>query len=237
MIAVLASVVAATAAAGGSALYAAMAPASQLFGKTICRGKNHSQIALTYDDGPNGRETPRLLELLAQRSAKATFFLVGKHVKAQPGIVRDILRQGHAIGNHTFHHANLLWLEPRRIQQELMYCQRAIEDATGHTPAYFRPPFGLRRPAVFNSARGMHLTPVMWTATCYDWKYKSAETVMKFAAKDIEKSGFGSVVLLHDGDFRTMGADRDHTLKATALIVAKYQDQGYKFVSISEMMV
>jgi peptidoglycan/xylan/chitin deacetylase (PgdA/CDA1 family) len=214
----------------------AVAPKSQLFGRTFCRGRDDCQIALTYDDGPNDHETLDLLELLAKYSAKASFFVVGKHVKIRPQIVRDIVEQGHAIGNHTFTHRNLLWASPEDVRDELQDCQRIVEDVTGVSPGLFRPPYGARRPDTLWTARKLKLMPVMWTATCFDWKPTSAESVVAEASKDIDKAGFGSVILLHDGDHRTLGADRKHSIKATRQILEKYKPQGFTFVTVTEMM-
>ena len=221
----------------GVAAYAATSPRSQLFGKALCYGKNDRQIALTYDDGPNERETPRLLEILAKYSAKASFFMIGKHVEANPALAREILKQGHTVGNHTYRHPSLLWMSSEMIGEEIDRCQKAIEDATGYTPALFRPPFGARRPAVMRAAKSRKMFPVMWSATCYDWKQTTAETIAGFASNSIEKSGFGSVVLLHDGDHREMGADRGPTLQATEMILRKYRERGYDFVTVSQMLV
>lgn len=219
-----------------AATYAAMDPRSQLFGKTFRHGNNDRQIALTYDDGPNERDTPQLLEVLAKHSARASFFVIGKFVNARPDIIRDILKCGHAVGNHTFSHYNLLWMKPGMIAKEIDDCQKAIEDAAGNGPTLFRPPFGFRRPAVIRAAQVRRLLPVMWSATCFDWKEKTAEAIAGFAGDDIDKSGFGSVVLLHDGDHLEMGADRGLTVRATELILNKYGERGYKFVTIPQML-
>src|SRR5579884_2796804 len=104
----------AAAAAGGIIAYGAMAPSSQLFGTTFSRGANERQIGLTYDDGPNTKETLLLLDVLARHSAKATFFLIGKYVKAEPRIARAIVEQGHTVANHTFTHPSLFWTSPRQ---------------------------------------------------------------------------------------------------------------------------
>jgi len=216
--------------------FGAMRPKSQLFGATFYRGSDDRQIALTYDDGPNTKETLLLLEVLAKYSARATFFVIGKYVKAEPAITREILRQGHTLGNHTWSHPNLFWTAPQKVRQELEQCQRAIEDATGESPVLFRPPFGARRPDVLGTANQLNLIPVMWTALCFDWRATQAEKVFARAGRDIEKKGFGSVVLLHDGGHLAMGSDRSHTVKGTELLLKKYREQGYQFVGVDQMM-
>lgn len=222
-------------AAGGIAAYGAMGPRSQLFGATLYRGTDDRQIALTYDDGPNERETPRLLEVLARHSAKATFFLVGQYVKVLPHIVKEIASQGHTLGNHTFTHPSLFWTAPRKVREELESCQKQIEDATGTTPVYFRPPFGARRPDVMQTARSLKLIPVMWSATCFDWEATTAEKVYAYASRGIDKKGHASVVLLHDGGHLGLNADRSHTVQATEMLLKKYGPQGYEFTNVAGM--
>ena len=222
-------------AAGGITAYGAMAPRSQLFGATFYRGSNARQIALTYDDGPNNKETLHLLDVLAKHSAKATFFAVGKYVKSEPEIAREIVAQGHALANHTWSHPNLFWISPKKVHEELESCQKEIADATGKQATLFRPPFGARRPDVLGTARVLGLTTVMWTATCYDWKATDAETVAAYAGVDIEKGLFSSVVLLHDGGHLAMGADRSHSVRATELLLKKYKPLGYEFVTVDQM--
>src|SRR6185369_147855 len=218
-----------SAAAASYAGYATMAPGSQLYGRTLTHGSDPKQLALTYDDGPNDPHTLHLLDVLAKHDVKATFFLIGKHVAAKPDIARRIAAAGHTIGNHTYTHPNLLFCSAARIRQELGDCEKVLADNVGPHSKLFRPPFGARRPAVLNVARKMGLTPVMWTVTCYDWKVTTPERVERHAARQI--SG-GDIILLHDGGHTVMGADRGHTVAATERVVARYQGEGFSFVSL-----
>src|SRR5579864_9494638 len=159
----------ASAAAIGYAGYASMAPGAQLYGRTLTHGSDPSQMALTFDDGPNDPHTMRLLDVLARYNAKATFFLIGKYVRQRPDIARAILAAGHEIGNHTDSHPNLILVSAARLRQELESCNKSLEDALGKRVTLFRPPFGGRRPNVLRTARAMALRPVMWSVTGYDW--------------------------------------------------------------------
>src|SRR5947209_9376169 len=118
-------------AAAGVASYGAIAPQSELFGKTLHRLGDPKQLALTYDDGPNDPHTLHLLDVLAKHDVKATFFLIGKHVAAKPEIARRIAGAGHTIGNHTYNHPNLLFCSRQRIRQELSECEKTLTDAVG----------------------------------------------------------------------------------------------------------
>src|SRR6266481_3602788 len=164
------------AAAASYAGYATMAPGAQLYGRTLVHGSDPQQIALTYDDGPNDPHTLHLLDVLAEHHAKATFFLIGKYVRRRPDIARAIQAAGHAIGNHTYSHPNLIFLSASAVRQELEDCNKALEDALGASPVLFRPPFGGRRPAVLKTARSLGLAPIMWSVTAYDWSATSADS-------------------------------------------------------------
>jgi peptidoglycan/xylan/chitin deacetylase (PgdA/CDA1 family) len=213
--------------------YSAMAPTSQLYGSTLVRGTNARQLALTFDDGPNDPHTLKLLEVLAKHDVGATFFMIGRYVQQRPQITREVARAGHTIGNHTFTHPNLIFCSEMQTRIQLSECNRAIEDVIGQTPKLFRPPFGGRRPSTFRIARELGLAPVMWNVTGWDWDAHSSEAIERKVAKQIRG---GDVVLLHDGSHRQLGLDRSHTVAATERIVGRYKSEGYKFVTIPEIL-
>jgi peptidoglycan/xylan/chitin deacetylase (PgdA/CDA1 family) len=232
----LATVLAGTAVAGAivTAGYQSMAPTGQWYGHTftgLARGAK--QLALTYDDGPNDPHTFRLLEVLARHDAKATFFLIGRYAKQRPDIVRELVKAGHVIGNHTFTHPLLTLKSSADVRQELTDCRSALRDAIGEHSNLFRPPFGGRRPAVLRVARELGLQPVMWNVTGYDWNAPPAAEIQQKCSRKI--SG-GNVILLHDGGHKQMGADRSQTVIATDHMIARYKTEGYKFVTIDHMM-
>src|SRR3954468_3370845 len=129
-------------AAAGVASYGAIAPESELFGKTVHRLDSPKQLALTFDDGPNDPHTLNLLDVLAKHDVKATFFLIGKHVAARPEVARRIAAAGHVIGNHTFTHPNLAFCAEQKIRHELNDCEKVLQDTVGEHSRLFRPPFG-----------------------------------------------------------------------------------------------
>jgi peptidoglycan-N-acetylglucosamine deacetylase len=225
----------ASAAAASYAGYATMAPGSQLYGRTLTHGSDPSQMALTFDDGPNDPHTLYLLDVLAKHNAKAIFFLIGKYVRQRPDIARAIAAAGHEIGNHTDSHPNLVLVSAARLRQELADCNKALEDALGTKIRLFRPPFGGRRPNVVRTARTMGLTPVMWSVTGYDWSAKSAaEIVGKVSGQvDSRRKAQGEIVLLHDGGHLAFGTDRTFTVEATRLLLRRYSAQ--KFVTATNL--
>lgn len=223
-----------TAALLAAAGYQSMAPTGQWYGRTfVGLPQGAGQIALTYDDGPNDPHTLRMLEVLARHDARATFFLIGRFVEQRPDIVREVVRAGHAMGNHTFTHPNLIFASNRETRSQLERCTRAIEEATGQTPRLFRPPFGGRRPGTLGIARSLGLEPIMWNITGYDWNAPPADRTVSRVAGKIRG---GDVVLLHDGNHLGMGGDRAQTVIATDRLLERYRKKRFAFVTISEMM-
>jgi peptidoglycan-N-acetylglucosamine deacetylase len=227
----------ASAAAASYAGYACMAPTPQLWGRTLTHGTDPTQLALTYDDGPNDPHTQRLLDVLARHNARATFFLIGKYVRQRPDIARAIQAAGHTVGNHTDSHPNLIFVSATRLRQELDDCRKALEDAIGAPAPLFRPPFGGRRPNVLRTARKLGLEPVMWSVTGFDWNAKSSDAIIQTVTRQIDsrRRRQGEIVLLHDGGHLAFGTDRGYTVEATRVLLEKYSAGGKKFVAIPEL--
>jgi len=224
------SLIAAAVAAG----YQSMAPTGQWYGRTftgLARGAK--QLALTYDDGPNDPHTLRLLEVLARHNVHATFFLIGRYVRQRPDIVREVVKAGHVVGNHTFTHPLLIFKSEAEISKELTDCRGALQQAIGEHSNLFRPPFGGRRPAVLRIARELRLEPVMWNVTGYDWNTPPAATIEHKVTSQVRG---GDVILLHDGGHREMGADRSPTVVATDHLITRYKSEGFDFVTIPQML-
>ena len=216
-----------------SAGYQSMAPTGQWYGRTFTSlARGTKQLALTYDDGPNDPHTMHLLEVLAKHSIRATFFLIGRYVQQRPDIVREIVKAGHIIGNHTFTHPLLIFKSAADVRKELTDCRAAIQDAVGEHSSLFRPPFGGRRPAVLRIARELGLEPIMWNVTGYDWNAPPAAVIEKKVSRQIRG---GDVILLHDGGHKQMGADRSQTVLATDHLITRYKSEGYDFTTIQQM--
>ena len=148
-------------------------PGSQLFGKTLVSGpKNQRVVALTYDDGPNPPYTGELLSVLRAEGVHATFFVVGRAVAAYPGVVRREVRDGNAVGNHTWSHEHLVLDGQSSLRRTLERTDRAIFDAAGVHTRIMRPPFGGRDWLVLGEVRKLGYTPVMWSVPlANDWEF------------------------------------------------------------------
>jgi peptidoglycan-N-acetylglucosamine deacetylase len=235
----LAAIATATAAAGlaaGAGAWAAMSPESQIFGRTLIAGNDPAEFALTYDDGPNDPYTLHLLDVLAEYNVRATFFLIGNFVQHRPDLVRRIHAAGHLLGNHTTSHPFLPRLSPKRVRNQLAFCNATIEDAVGAKVRFFRPPHGARRPDILHSARSLGLTPVLWNAMGYDWQRSiSAEQIAAHLERGIARNrerGRGSNLLLHDGSQAKIGIDRSRSVAATRLILSRYAPGSTRYVTV-----
>jgi len=221
-------------AAAVTAGYQSMAPTGQWYGPTfIGLARGTRQLALTYDDGPNDPHTFRLLEVLAKHDVRATFFLIGRYARQRPDIARELITAGHRVGNHTFTHPLLTFKSAAETRKELSQCRAALQEAIGEHSNLFRPPFGGRRPETLRVARELGFEPVMWNVTGYDWNAPPAAVIETKLAGQIRG---GDVILLHDGGYRQMGADRSQTVLATDRLITRYKSEGYEFALVEAMI-
>ncbi len=219
-------------------------PSNQLFGKTIVSGPaNERVVALTYDDGPNPPYTTQILNVLDREHVHATFFLVGQAVTAYPSVVRRELRDGDAIGNHTWQHDHMIVMTPGQLRKTLKRTDDAIYAATGVHTHIMRPPYGSRDWLVLDEARRLGYTPVMWSVPlARDWEYPPASVIAKRVLPYVRD---GSIIVLHDGNRGLICSrakvnphlcDRSADIEATDLIVRELKREGYRFVTIPELL-
>ena len=180
------------------------------------------KIALTFDDGPHPKVTPQILKILEKYDAKATFFVVGNEVKKNPKVLQAVADAGHEIGNHTYSHAKLTTLSARKIKLQVDSTDAAIKAAIGQNATVFRPPYGAYNKTVTNQLK---VPNVMWTIDTLDWKHHNPKKTVASVQKNAKN---GSIVLLHD----------IHQTTADALepILVLLQEQGYEFVTVSEIL-
>ncbi|GAC1418217.1 MAG: hypothetical protein NVSMB5_09490 [Candidatus Velthaea sp.] len=228
---ILRSVFAAVALAGGLfGLYELIErPQTQVFGPTLTHGRGHV-VALTFDDGPNAAVTPQLLALLEREHVHATFFVVGRAVRAHPDLVRRMLADGNEVGNHTETHAHLNALfGPGGLDREIGDAEAAIVQATGMHPRYLRPPFGARNFSAIDAARKRGYTVVMWSDMLGGYVPDGAQRLLA-QIRD------GAIVVLHDGNQGRDGAGgRTYEAKYARELIAALRSRGYRFVTISQL--
>jgi peptidoglycan/xylan/chitin deacetylase (PgdA/CDA1 family) len=155
------------------------------------------QVAITIDDGPDPGVTPRVLDVLEDAGARATFFCIGERVTANPGLSREILARGHRIENHSQRHLHYFaFLGPRRMKSEIERAQEAIGIVTGERPRFFRAPAGVRNPFLDAVLTELDLRLVSWTRRGFDTVTRRSDVVFERLSRGL---GPGDILLLHDG--------------------------------------
>ncbi|MBU4285358.1 MAG: polysaccharide deacetylase family protein [Kiritimatiellae bacterium] len=190
-------------------------------------------VALTFDDGPNEPATGLILDALKRHQVKATFFLIGANVERYPETARRIKAEGHLIGNHTARHSMFDQSSAFAIAQDIADGQRAIETVTGVTPLWFRPPYGIKGPGMEEACRAQGMAIAGWSADANDWNPHSVEELVDSI---VSQATPGDILLLHDGCETRHGADRQNTVAAVSLILEKLKAQGFRFVTVPDLL-
>ena len=191
------------------------------------------ELLLTIDDGPDPRQTPQVLDALAETQVRAVFFVIGKNVEAHPALCRRMVEEGHSVQNHTYSHSSAtFWLaSPERAAREIEHCSVAIQDATSRSPVQFRAPVGMANPFVHLAAEERGLRVMGWSATGHDG---IAQDPIRVIQRIRQQSRPGGIVLLHESHLRGMhGGERActlselvNTLKADGFIFTDRLDAG-----------
>lgn len=175
-------------------------------------------VALTFDDGPNETFTPQVLDILARYNVKATFFLVGAEVEKSPALVRRILDEGHAIGNHTWDHIDLTDLDEEGFRQQVDRTQTLLTEIQGAPVTCVRPPHGRINQYVMDQLNARGLRMMKWNRDTEDWKQPGVDSIISRALSGMAP---GRVILMHDS-----GPDMSQTVAALPTIIEGIQAQG-----------
>jgi peptidoglycan/xylan/chitin deacetylase (PgdA/CDA1 family) len=191
------------------------------------------KVALTFDDGPNEPYTSQILSVLKDYNVHATFFMMGENVKLYPDSARAIVRAGHAIGNHSYSHRDLVLETNSGVRQEISRTDDMIYQTTGQKPNLFRPPYGnenflTRR----QSTRTGHVM-VEWNVSAQDWTKPGANQIVASVMQQVHN---GSIILLHDGNKWHHGSDRSQTVAALPQLITQLRLQGYELVTVPEIL-
>jgi peptidoglycan/xylan/chitin deacetylase (PgdA/CDA1 family) len=220
------------------------APGNQLFGQTLVAGSpTEREVALTFDDGPNPPYTDRILDVLKAERAPATFFVVGRAAAAYPNTLRRIVREGHAIGNHTWDHKHMIVESTATMRSELLRTDAVIAHITGIHTTLMRPPFGARDFAVIGEAHKLGYRVVMWSVPLpKDWEQPGVATISR---RVVDAATDGGIIVLHDGnegilctrDHRPAhDCDRGQEVAATREIIEALRARGFRFVTIPQLI-
>ena len=184
--------------------------------------KNDKVIALTFDDGPNPINTVSLLETLKEEDVPATFFVLGELVEQYPEVVEQAFKQGCEIGSHTYDHKQLTKLSEDQVLEEIDKTSEAVKEATGYTPIIIRPPYGSVNETVQSYVDQAF---ILWDVDTLDWKSKDPDQIDSIVMKNVKD---GDVILMHD-IYGTTG-------KAVARVIPKLKEEGFKFVTVTQLM-
>ena len=148
--------------------------------------KEEKRIAITFDDGPDGTYTPQLLDGLKERGVKASFFVIGKEAEEHPELILRMYKEGHLIGNHTYHHVELTRVDMETEKEEIKKTNEVIEGITGEKVTYIRPPYGELRE---ETLKDVELIPVKWDIDPLDWCTKSTGEIVRKVVTRAEENG------------------------------------------------
>jgi len=189
------------------------------------------QVALTFDDVPDPRYTPLVLNALRREKVHATFFVVGSRARKHPALVRRIRKEGHAIGNHSFDHPDFSRLTLREMREQIRRTESVVSRQVGFSPRLIRPPYGEIKPSQLAWAKASGYTVVNWDVDSSDWRQLSAQTVFRNVTRSVRP---GSIILLHAGG--GSGQNLYGTVQAVPKLVQWLRSQNYEPVTLPELL-
>lgn len=196
-----------------------------------------NKVVLTFDDGPSRAYTPQILKILAEKGVKATFFMVGSHVEKYPEIARQIVEEGHEVGNHTYGHITVPNSPPPQLAAQIMRTNLVILQHTGTYPQYLRPPRGLYDMRMRRIAKLLGQELVLWSLSSQDWHSRASKATI--TRRVLEKAMGGDIILFHDSGslLSSEGANRTPTVEALGAIIDGLRAKGLEITTLEEFMV
>jgi peptidoglycan-N-acetylglucosamine deacetylase len=209
-------------------------PRSSLLGPNLTRlpaaAMARGEIALTIDDGPDADVTPRVLDLLDQAGARASFFCIAERARAQPALAREIVARGHSVQNHSdVHRHNFSLLGPRAMAAEIGRAQATLADITGTRPTCFRAPAGLRNPFLDAVLHRLELRLVSWTRRGFDTRERDPQRVLARLCAGLAR---GDILLMHDGHAARGAQGRAVVLDVLPMLLERCRGEGLRPVTL-----
>lgn len=217
----------------------ALLPQWEMYGEVLWRvPEAEGRVALSFDDGPDPRTTPRVLDLLKERGARATFFVLGARAEAHPELLRRMVEEGHAVGLHSYDHNRLYaFLPPKEVARDIEKCRAIVERACGVRPHWFRPPVGQMSPRTAEGVKRAGAQIVAWSVRGRDGLQRtSPEEVVTRVARGLRA---GAIVLLHDAWERPEEnpGREPSSLSALAPLLDELQRRGLQSVTVDELVL
>ena len=193
--------------------------------------KNNKSIAITFDDGPDNLITPKVLDILLKENVKATFFVVGELAQANPDVLKRIVKENHALGNHSWTHPNFQKLNDEDSNKEVMLTEQKVLEITNRKMALFRPPYGLVTEKQIQILRQQGYKVIGWNVDACDYKGLSKENIIKAIEN---KTQNGSIILEHSagGNWTKMQG----IIEALPIVIEDLKKKGYTFKTIPELL-
>ena len=186
------------------------------------QNEEQKRVALTFDDGPHPIYTEQLLDGLAERNVKVTFFVTGENASLHSDIILRMYKEGHLIGNHTYSHIQLTSKNREKFKQELIDTNAVIQEITGEEVQYVRPPYGSWDKSF---EKELNMFPVLWTVDPLDW---CSSNVACITEKIVDKAGENDIILMHDYF--------DTSVTAALKAIDELMEEGYTFVTVEEIL-
>jgi len=192
-------------------------------------------ISLTFDDGPHPDYTEQILEILAEKNVKATFFVTGENIEKYNSIAKRMIQEGHELGNHSYSHKNLIFKSPMTIKKEITFTDKLLRDVGCKGDIHFRPPFGRILLIAAFILSSLDKKVIMWSVPTKDYKEKDTSEILKKINRRIKP---GAIIVLHDSGIVRNGkpVNRKQTVEAVKKIINNLQQKGYKFKTVSELI-
>ncbi|MFF2480808.1 polysaccharide deacetylase family protein [Paenibacillus sp. NPDC058071] len=194
--------------------------------------RNRKRIALTFDDAPDPRFTPAILDILSQHKVCATFFVVGNRAAAHPDLIRRMVREGHVVGNHSYNHAVLPKLSEQAFRKQILKTDAIIKRITGYRPRFIRPPYGEVAASQVAWTRKNGFIVVNWDVDSVDWNNNPSSSKVLLNIKRTLQPG--SIVLQHAGGGD--GQSLTGTIEALPRLIVSLKKRGYELVTLPELL-
>lgn len=179
------------------------------------------KVALTFDDGPS-EQTELLLEGLRTRNVRATFFVVGEKIQDYEEVMKQMVRDGNIVGNHSYSHKQLNHVSEKTLREEIDKTNEVLRKLTGESPVYLRPPYGEWKK---EREEEFDMIPVFWDVDSLDWKLQDTQKIVTGVLDQVED---GDIILMHDG--------YETSTKAVMVIIDSLKKEGYEFVTVEDMI-
>ena len=194
----------------------------------VHKTNDENRISLTFDDGPHPKKTKEILEVLKKHNVKATFFMIGENALQYPEIVQMVAAEGHEIANHTYNHKSLYVQDKTKLIENVKKCSNTLENITGIAPKLFRPPEGYMNDDIAQTMNSEGYDVILWKIDTYDWKGKSSIDIYNTVVSSVKS---GDIILMHDYIWK-----KSNTAQALDRIIPQLKDEGYCFVTVSELI-